>query len=262
MIAIRPSSSRVRMILASCLLFLALAACRQGVETPEQVVRASIERHGGDVFNQVAIRWDFREVPFEVHLDRGRFRYQRTVEDPTGRPVVQVMENEGTWIEIDGARQEVDADEARRIETAVNSVVYFGFLPFRLEDDAVRLADLGVSELDGRSYRKIEVTFEQEGGGRDWQDRFIYWFREGDWTLDYLAYDEAVDPPVSRFRRAINRREVGGIIVQDYENYTALEALADIADYDRVFEEGGVRLVSMVEFDDPQVLPGEAFRTP
>jgi len=238
------------------LLALVLAGCQQAVESPEQVIQASIERHGGQSFDRVVIRWDFRDVPFEIYRDRGLYRYQRTVTDPSGEVVVQVMENTGTWVEVDGERREVDADAARRIESAVNSVVYLGFLPFRLDDPAVRLADLGSAEMAGEVYRKIEVSFEQTGGGRDWQDRFVYWFRDGDWTLDYLAYWEAVDPPVTRFRRAVNRREVGGVLVQDYENYRAEDLSIDIADYDRLFEAGGMTLVSMVEFDNLRVARG------
>jgi hypothetical protein len=233
-----------------------LAACERAVETPEQVVRAAIERHGGSAFDRVAIRWDFRGVPFEVHRDRGLFRYQRTVVDALGQARVEVMENEGTWIEVDGRREAVDAAEARRIESGVNSTVYLGFLPFRLDDPAVRLQDLGMGEVEGVPYRKIQVTFEEEGGGRDWQDRFVYWFRDGDWTLDYLAYWEAVDPPVTRFRRAINQREVGGLLIQDYENFTAADDAVDIADYDRLFEAGELDLVSVIEFEAVRVEPG------
>ena len=57
----------------------------------------------------------------------------------------------------------------------------------------------------------------------------------------------------TRFRRAVNRREVGGLLVQDYENYTGDPDVGDVADYDRLFEAGGLRLVSMVVFDDLEV---------
>lgn len=188
--------------------------CERQVDTAREVVDAAIDAYGGEAFDRVTVRWTFRDVPFELVRDDGRFRYQRTIDvDVEGVETVQVMENEGTWIEIDGERQGVDDATRRRIETAVNSVVYLGFLPFRLDDSAVRLEDLGSGTVEGRSYRKIRVTFDEAGGGRDWEDRFVYWFREGDWSLDYLAYWEATDPPVSRFRRAINRRRVGGIVV-------------------------------------------------
>ena len=215
-----------------------------------QVVTASIERHGGEAFDRVHLTWDFRGVPFEVIRYEGSFRYQRTVEDELGAPVVEVMQNEGSWIEVNGERRAVDPGSRSRLETAVNSVVYFGYLPFRLDDPPVRAVDLGTGELAGEPYRKIEITFEQEGGGGDWEDRFIYWFHEVDETLDYLAYREAADVETTRFRRAVNRREIGGVLVQDYENYTGDPDVGDVADYDRLFEAGSLRLVSMVEFDN------------
>ncbi len=254
----RPSA----MPLAALVTISWLAACQEQSGGPEQVVADAIERHGGDIFDRVHMAWDFRGVPFEVLQEDGRFRFQRTVTDSLGQATVEVMENEGSWVEEDGARVDLDPRQRARLETAVNSVVYFGFLPFRLDDPPVRHRDLGTAELDGESYRKIEVTFEQEGGGSDWEDRFIYWFHAEDHTLDYLAYREAADVETTRFRRAVNRREVGGLVVQDYENYTGDPDVGDVAEYDRLFEAGDLRLVSMVEFDDLQVHPLGASGSP
>jgi hypothetical protein len=233
-----------------------LTSC-QGADDASSVIRRSIEVHGGQAFNDIRLEWDFRGVPFEVILDDGRFRYQRTVADSLGQPVVEVMENSGTWIEVGGQRQELDDVSRSRLETAVNSVVYFGFLPFKLDDPPVQPADLGRAEVEGQPYRKIEVTFRQDGGGPDWEDRFVYWIHETDGTLDYLAYREAAEVETTRFRKAVNRREIGGLLVQDYENYTGDPEVGDIAAYDELFEAGTLRLVSMVEFDDLVVNPLE-----
>lgn len=243
----------------------AVTACGSGgaVETAEGVVNAAIERHGGDRFEEVSIRWDFRTVPFGLDRDHGRFRYHRVVLDEVEIDIVQVIENDGVWIEMNGARQEVDISTATSIESQINATVYLGFLPFRLDDEAVRLADLGTSEIDGRAYRKVEVTFEEDGGGRGWENRFVFWFQDGEWTLDYFAYWEPTDPPTTRFRRAVNPREIGGLLIQDYENYTvddpSVSPEFDIAAYDQLFEEGRVRLLSMVEFENVQVSDAPVF---
>jgi hypothetical protein len=134
-------------------------ACDRRVEGAADVIEASIEAYGGDAFDEIAIQWTFRGVPFELTRDDGAYRYQRTVVDSLGQARVEVMENEGIWIEVDGERREVDDAAHRRIETAVNSVVYLGFLPFRLDDRAVQLSDLGVTRVDDEPYRKVEVTF-------------------------------------------------------------------------------------------------------
>ncbi|MEX1259003.1 MAG: DUF6503 family protein [Gemmatimonadota bacterium] len=250
MVKIRPTRA---------LLFLGaagLAGCDQTIETPEEIVEASIERYGGDVFENVTISWDFRGVPFQIIRDGGVYRHQRTVADSLGTTVREVMDNEGTWVEDAGERRAAGEERSGDIAMAVNSTVYLGFLPFRLDDPSVRLADLGSATVEGRPYRKVEVTFGEDGGGSGWENRFVYWFREGDWTLDYLAYAEPLDPPVTRFRRAVNRRGVGGILVQDYENYTADPEIEDIANYDEFLERGELRLISMVEFDSVKVETG------
>jgi hypothetical protein len=236
---------------------ITLGGCEQALDGPEAVVAQSIQAHGGQAFDRVHVRWGFRGIPFEVIRDNGRFRYQRTVSDSLGQAIVEVMENEGSWIEVGGTRQEVDPQRRARLETAVNSVVFFGFLPFKLDDPPVRATDLGSAMVAGQPYRKIQVTFRREGGGPDWEDRHILWFHETDHTLDYLAYREVADVETTRFRRAINRRQVGGILLQDYENYTGDPDVEDVANYDQLFEGGGLRLVSMVEFDDLEIRPLE-----
>lgn len=249
----------MKLPLTPAVAFLAVTmatACDQTIDTPEEIVEASIERHGGDAFENVTISWDFRGVPFRVTRDGGAFRHQRTVTDSLGSTVTEVMDNEGTWVEIEGERRAVGDERSGQIAMRVNSTVYLGFLPHRLDDPAVQLVDLGSATVEGRPYRKVEVTFAEDSGGSGWENRFVYWFREGDWTLDYLAYSEPLDPPVTRFRRAINRREVNGLLIQDYENYTADPGIEDISDYDEFFERGDLRLLSMVEFESVDVEGG------
>ena len=40
----------------------------------------------------------------------------------------------------------------------------------------------------------MAVTFAQDGGGRDWQDRYVYWLHPSRHTLDYLAYSYRETP--------------------------------------------------------------------
>ncbi len=251
-----PEWTASTLCLALCLAFAAVG-CGSDVGpeegSPEQIIAEAIDRYGGVQFQSVRISFEFRGTPFEVVRDDGRFRYQRTVTDSLGVSVTEVMENEGTWIEIGDSRSDLDAARIYDLETAVNSVVYFGFLPFRLDDDAVQLRHLGSATVAGLPYHKIEVTFRQEGGGVDWDARFVHWIHRDEATLDYLAYRYSRDGGGSRFRRAVNRREVGGLLVQDYENYAADPEPSDIAEYDRLYEEEALRLLSMVELEGVEV---------
>ncbi len=237
------------------LLPLLALSCAGPGDPAAQVVEESIRTHGGAEFERSQVTFQFREADFRVIRDQGRFLYERTFTDSDGRLIREGMENDETWREVEGERTSLSPQDRARVETAVNSVVYFGFLPFRLDDPAVVLRDLGEGEVGGEPYRKIEVTFLEEGGGGDWEDRFVYWFHARDHTLDYLAYRFDPGSDGTRFRRAVNRRSVGDIVVQDYENYAAVEDISDIAEYDALLGSDGLRLVSMVELEGVEVSP-------
>lgn len=232
---------------------LALSAACQDRDPAAEAVAESIQVHGGERFENMDVSFTFRDDRFRVIRDGGLFRYERTYRDEEGREIRETLDNEGTSLEVDGREVPLGTRERLRVESDVNSVVYFAFLPFRLQEPSVRLRDLGEARVGGEPYRVVEVTFDEEGGGRDWQDRFIYWFHRDEATLDYLAHSYARGGGVTRFRRAVNRREVGGLLIQDYENYTAEDEIADLLEYPRLLEEGGLRLVSMVELEEVDV---------
>ena len=240
--------------LAAVLLFCVVGAACEQPDPAMEAVRSSIEAHGGDLFEAMEARFTFRDAHFTVWRQDGAFRYERVYTDEGGSVIREWMTNQETGREVDGEPRPLSAQERAAVETAVNSVVYFGFLPFRLLDDAARHRDLGTTEFEGRTYRKVEVTFEQEGGGADWEDRFVYWFDDQEHTLDYLAYRYYRDGGGTRFRRAVNRRNVGGLLLQDYENYTAAAGeVDDIADYDRLAARGELQLVSTIPLEGVEV---------
>jgi hypothetical protein len=136
-------------------------------EPAAEAVDQAIERHGGGTFEEMEVSFTFRGARFTVSRDHGLFRYERRYRDEEGRMIREILSNEGTAAEVDGEPIPLDSRERRRVETAVNSVVYFGFLPFRLQDPAVRLRDLGETRVRDQPYRKVEVTFHEDGGGTD-----------------------------------------------------------------------------------------------
>lgn len=116
------------------------------------------------------------------------------------------------------------ASIVRAAETQLNSVIYFAFLPYNLNDPAVRLRRLDDATFDGRTHRTVEVTFAQENGGRDHDDRFVYWFDADSGLLRALAYRFHTGDGGTRFRRVsrIHQAEDRDALVRlnDYEAYT------------------------------------------
>jgi len=235
------------------LVLLAAPGCAVAPDNPIAIVDAAIQTHGGDRFDNSRIRFTFRGVRFEYFRDAGVFRYERTYRDPLNRTVSEVMWNDGTSKSVDGAQVELTPAERERVEYDLNSVIYFGFLPFRLRDPGARLATLVPDTVRGEPYYRVEVTFDAENGGVDSDVRFVHWIHQESHTLDYFSYRYSRDGGGVRFRRAVNRREIGGILLQDWENFGPAGEVTDIATLSRDFEGGTLDLLSVVAFEDVEV---------
>lgn len=244
---------------------LALAACErpgpQGDPQALALIDRAREHHGSALLDRAEVTFSFRGTPFVLRRDGGRFRYARTTTDSLGRTVEDVVDNDGTHRLVDGAEVPLDAAEAARTETAVNSVAYFALLPAPLADPAVRARLLPPDRVGGQAYDRVGVTFAREGGGADHQDRYVYWLRQSDGRVGHYAYTYRVAPgdtaraaTGTRFRVPLGGRRVGGVLFQDWRNLSAdsagaLEAFGGLHDAGRTFE------VSEVVLDSVRVRP-------
>lgn len=225
----------------------------------DSIVQAAVAAHGGDVLDRAVVTFDFRGVDFRVEHDAGAFRYERTYTDSLGRAVREVLSTDSLYRTVDGTRVDLTDDARNDVRVDVNSVPYFALLPYKLQDDAVQATYSGVDTLDGTPYHRIRVTFQQEGGGQDWQDVFMYWFAQEDLSMDYLAYAYGFGPDEAygtRFREAYDVRTIEGVRFADYMNYTTPgDSLRDLTRYPDYLAGDSLVLVSRVETDSVQVRP-------
>ena len=200
----------------------------------------------------------FRGTSFRLrHHRNGRFHYRRALTDSLGRSVVEGLTNDGPYRVVDGDTMSLGPDGRAEVETAVNSVAYFARLPAPLDDSAVQATHRGRDTIDGTPYHRIEVTFQQEDGGRDWQDIFLYWFHADTYAMNYFAYAYGLGPDEetgTRFRAADNIRRRGGVRIADYDNYTA-DTLSpnQMHRYPDLLARDALRYVSRVALDSVEV---------
>lgn len=260
--------------LAPLVLLLLIAACRSepaadqdrtapasaAVSSPTAPVDSVAQRlidqartaHGSSRLDSATVRFRFRGYDFEVMREGDRFRYVRTATDSLGRQVVDALASDGVSRTVDGRAADLTDAQQLSVEGGINSVVYFALLPHALVDPAVQPRYLGPATLDGEPYEAIEVTFRQEGGGRDWEDRFVYWLHRDRHTLDYFAYAFHVNGGGTRFREAYNVRKENGIRFADYRNYTAASIGDTLEAYAR--PPGDLELLSTVVLEDVEVV--------
>jgi hypothetical protein len=260
----------IRFIFISVLLIFTLSSCDspkvedqqqndQGVRTedvelstrvtPQKIVAESYTQHGCERINSASISFDFRSTHFEYqHTDTGLVR-SRTFLDSAGNKIKDVWSRNRLNRYINDGQVALSTEKQAAYQSTINSVFYFAFLPKSLRDPAVNLEYLDTAVISDKSYHKIRVTFDEEGGGEDHEDVFIYWFDIQDCTMDYLAYSYIENGGGMRFRSFTNRQEIDGIVFQDYLNFAPPEG-ADLIDLDQLYEEGELKQVSVIELEN------------
>ena len=247
--------------LSAAVLVTLIGACSapESLPSAEAVIDSARAAHGASVLDQALVTFKFRGDAYRVRQDGGAFHYRRAYTDSLGRPVVEGLTNDGHYRVVEGDTVSLSPSERGAVETTVNSVAYFALLPEPLGDPAVQPTYSGRDTIDGVPYHRVDVTFQQEGGGSDWQDVFVYWFRTDTYAMDYLAYAFGQGPGEeagTRFREAHNVRRRTGVRVADYHNYTADTLTADqMARYPALLESDALELVSEIEIDSVQVRP-------
>lgn len=217
----------------------------------DDIVAKAIAAHGGQRFEDCVIEFDFRRMRMKITRDHGRFSYSREFERD-GETILDVLTNEGFQRFVDGQKTELSTRDSTRFASSVNSVAYFVLLPFPLNDPAVIKNFSRPLFINGEPYYEIGVTFKREGGGKDFEDEFVYWFHQAHFTMDYLAYRSDDSDDGTRFRHAIKQEKTGGILLADYDNFVA-QGLDNLQDYPALFEKNELKKVSEIVLENPSV---------
>tara|TARA_R110002126_G_scaffold289537_1_gene444649 strand:+ start:16686 stop:17498 length:813 start_codon:yes stop_codon:yes gene_type:complete len=220
----------------------------------ENIVDKAIEVSGMKKMRNAEASFTFREHTYEYKRQTGHFTYTRIGKNRDSSLVRDVYTYKGFSRHV--ADTVVNLTEKRKnaYTNSVNSVMYFAFLPLWLKDPAVILKDMGKSKIKSKEYYKIRVTFQQEGGGTDFEDVFLYWFDVEDYSMDYLAYNYFTGKGGMRFRVAFNQRTINGVRIQDYRNLQP--RIMDGVNFDQIenaFEKGELEELSLIELKNVKI---------
>ncbi len=249
-----------RLVLSTLSALLLLLGCSSGDAPSNSTAQMTIDRaiaaHGGDIINNSRITFDFRGFAFALERENGRFQYERSFVDEEGMRIREGLNNDGYFRDVNDQPVVLDSLDRRRIGDNVNSMAYFTLLPVNLNDPAVVKKYLGRVTIKGAPYHKIGITYRPEGGGRDYQDRFLVWIHAEAFTMDYYAYWYFTDETGSRFRSMDVIHEVGGVRLRDEMNWTHDDLTADtIHRFDELFDADSLRLVSEIRLENITVTP-------
>lgn len=242
--------------------FLLIVACNN---TPQQqsiskndgpaesIVAKAMEAMGGHKLDHAEVTFDFRDQSLSYYNKEGQFRYTRSFTDTSGLAIEDTLTNQDFTRYKDGQKLDLTAKEKETLKGGVNSIIYFAFLPYRLQDQAVVKEYIDQVNIKGKIYEKIKVSFQEEGGGTDHSDVYYYYFDTDDYSLDYLAYDFHVNDGGIRFRSGYNERTVQGITVRDYINYMVDPDSVDYSLIEQYFNDDQLNELSRIELKNVKV---------
>lgn len=237
------------------LLFISLSTCNKkekDLTSAEKLIFETIDAHGGERYDNAYIMFTFREKNYTFKNVGETFEYTVSFEKD-GKAIHDILNNEGIVRSIDGKTEQLTEKQKASYSESLNSVIYFATLPNKLRDKAVNKEIVGETKIKGEDYDVVEITFNEEGGGKDYDDTFHYWINQKTKLVDYLAYNYSVGKGGVRFRSAYNQRVVGGILFQDYINYKANIGTA-LFDLPKLWEEGKLEELSRIETEDVKEL--------
>ena len=228
-------------------LFVFLSCENTQKYSAEAFVNASIETHGMKAFNKKSIAFRFRNYRYSQTWDSEGLIFTR--QKNTTPEIFDRLHSKNGFDRIINNKKAILPDSISKMYSeSLNSVLYFFRLPYTLKDVGAIKTLMNTESIMGSSYQKIGVHFTSENGGVDYQDTFRYWFEKETKTLDYLAYQFHTNVGGNRFRVAINRRIIDGIVFQDYENYRAPKNIP-LDELPTLYEQGKLELLSLIEKD-------------
>ncbi|MEB2778588.1 DUF6503 family protein [Algoriphagus sp. D3-2-R+10] len=228
------------------------SSCESRTEA-EIIVDKAIEAHGGEAYTNSKIEFDFRDIHYTIFKTSDRYEYIREFSHSSGN-VIDVLNNEGFERTVNGAKIDTLSEEwIGKYSRSVNSVAYFAFLPYGLNDPSVFKTSLGETEINGEKYNLIKVTFAEEGGGEDFDDEFLYWIGTDDSFVDYMAYSYHTDGGGVRMREVSAVKEIGGIRFQNYLNFKPEDESLPVDNMQELYESGDLELLSEINLENIKV---------
>ncbi len=237
--------------LSLILFFFLIISCKEAtpVLTAQRIVDKAIEASCSGNCETATIAFTFRKKQYVSRRKGGQYQLERIFSDSTGT-IRDVLTNDDFKRYKNDILLTVPDSMITRYANSVNSVHYFVQLPFGLNAPAVKKELLGEKIIKEEHYYEVGVTFSEEEGGTDFDDTFVYWIHKENYTVDYLAYEYAVDGGGIRFREAYNVRMVNGIRFVDYNNYKPESLDVKLVDLAPMLGEGKLKLLSKIETEN------------
>lgn len=203
--------------------------------------------HGTTNLKGHNLRFTFREYQYGLTQKKHQKLYSRTrfIGSDTLTDTLLNGSDFGRWVNDKPIR--LPDSLKQRYAESINSVLYFIQIPRVLKDAAVQSSFVGEENIQGEPYIRLKVTFQQDGGGVDYQDEYRYWIHQKTHLIDFLAYRFYSGKGGTRFRKVSHRERVNGMVFQDYENFSSPTPFSPLDSIASLYTKGKLKKVSDIQ---------------
>ncbi|WP_099600593.1 DUF6503 family protein [Reichenbachiella sp. 5M10] len=241
----------------SLTVILALLLCTSCIDhqSPQEILDAAIKAHGASGFDKYLVEFDFRKKHFTIDHRKGLNEYARTyVDDSLGMVTDHVSRDSVFRRELNGEIVTVTQEEEREVEHEIESVVSFFQLPYGINAPSLSKEYVGKNIVNGQMYYKVKVLYEKRGVDHH-HDTFVFWVHEDKHTVDFLGYSyQGENGTGTRFRQAVHRQKILGILFQDYINYQTSDSTVAVENLDELYETGHLERLSFIAKENIRVI--------
>ncbi|PKH66837.1 hypothetical protein CXF59_13045 [Flavobacterium sp. ALD4] len=223
-------------------------ATEKQLSKADSIVNRAIEAHGGKLYDNADCSFVFRGTKYRFKNDGNSFTYSSEVQK-NDFLIKDVLINDTFKRYINNNLQSLNKEDVAKYSEALNSVIYFATLPYKLQDTSVNKKFIEEITIKEKQYDVVGVTFGKDGGGKDFDDEFHYWINKQTRKIDYLAYGYHTNDGGIRFRSAFNTRVIDGLTFQDYINYEAPWG-TPLKDLPKLYEQGKLKELSQILTED------------
>ena len=233
-----------------CIGFFCFYNLSYAQESAQVIIDKAIQVAGGSNYVTYNMSFDFRNRHYISKRENGIYEYSRISNKDGEQEIASYGNMKPFELRVNGKLKTIPMKGADNIKNSINSVNYFLLLPFGLNDAAVFKMYKGQTTIKTKVYDIIQVTFSENGGGKDFEDVYFYWINSETSKVDYLAYSYLVNGGGVRFREAYNERYVEGIRFVDYNNYKPKAENIELQILPVLFEKGELDLLSKIETEN------------
>jgi len=217
----------------------------QQLSQADNILADAVKAHGGNRYDKAHYEFIFRKNKYTFKNNNGGYEYTMQ-KVKNGKMAMDKMTNNDFTRMVDGQKMELSQKEESAYSNSLNSVIYFATLPHKLQDPAINKTYKGTTTIKGKTYEVLEITFDEEGGGKDHEDVYYYWINQETNVIDFFAYNYLVNNGGVRFRSAYNTRKVDGILFQDYINFKAPVG-TPLSELPKLYEKEKLKKMSLIE---------------